>query len=231
MHVIEKRLRNAKLNPLGYIGGAFLIGSLFVTMGLALLDVKYVKQKEPEPLFEFHLPPPPPPPSMEEPPPKKKSVSINFNLPATSEPTAVPIGFLEVGFGLSPKVFTQSDINVDNTINNYQTDGLEEITVYDYRDVSKPPVRTYKPSLNIPGKKIGNTKRPFSVSYIALIDSKGIPVEVYIFDCPYPEVIPDFVAWIKSFRYKPAKKDGREVSCTIRRKVTYRPSTSSPFSL
>lgn len=231
MNALEKQLRRSKRNPLTFVGGALLAVIVFVSMGVTQLGLDFTPPEEPEPLTEFHLPPPPPPPPAKV-PPKKTQVSINFNLPATSGPADVPLGFLDVDFGLSPKKLTQNSVDVSETIENFQTDGLEDLTVYDYKDVTEKPSVSYRPGLSIPGKLIGNTTKRVPFTYICRIDLRGRATDIHIIDTPYPAAIPLIMEFVRAHRFKVAKKDGKPVQCIVRRKGTYVPSSSkSPFSI
>lgn len=231
MNSLEKRLRRSKRNPLALIGGLALAGMVFLSMGLTQLGIDFAPPEEPEPLTEFHLPPPPPPPPAKT-PPKQNNVSINFDLPATSGLADVPLGFLEVDFGLTPKKLTDASLNIDDTIESFKTDGLKDLAVYDYADVSEKPESIYKPELRIPSKLIGKTTSPFPFTYLCRIDLEGRPHDIHIIDTPYPDAIPLLKAWVKGIRFSPAKKDGRPVQCIVRRRGTYVPASSfSPLSL
>ncbi|MBK1875724.1 hypothetical protein [Pelagicoccus mobilis] len=231
MNVLEKRLRKSKRNPLALLGGWVLAGSVFLSMGLTQLGIDFTPPEEPEPLTEFHLPPPPPPPPAKV-PPKKTNVSINFNLPATSGPADVPLGFLDVDFGLTPKKLTENSVNVEDTIDSFKTDGLKDLAVYDYKDVTEKPTVTYQAGLKIPGKLIGNTTKAVPFTYLCRIDLQGRAKDIHIIDTPYPEAIPLMIEYVQNCRFKPAKKDGKPVQCIVRRKGTYRPSSSnSPFTI
>ncbi len=231
MSALDQQLRRCRWNPAALAGSAIVACAVFVFMGLSQLDISYVRPEPDPPLLEFHLPPPPPPPKQET-PPRETKVSINFNLPATSGPADVPLGFLQVDFGLTPKQLTESSINVADTISSFQTDGLEDLTVYDYKDVTEKPVRTYRPPIALPGKLIGNTKRPFEFIAVFRIAKSGRTSDIHIIDCPFPEAVPALTEWLSGFRYKPARKDGQAVDMLIRVRITYNPSSSaSPFSL
>lgn len=231
MNILDKRLRRSKSNPLSLLGGLLLAGIVFLSMGLTQLGIDFTPPEQPEPLTEFHLPPPPPPPPAKV-PPKKTKVSINFNLPATSGPADVPLGFLDVDFGLTPEKLTENNVNVDDTIDSFKTDGLKDLAVYDYQDVTEKPEPIYRPSLSIPSKLIGNTTKPVPFTYVCRIDLRGRPMDIHIIDTPYPEAIPLMIEWVKGNRFRPAKKDGKPVQCIVRRKGTYVPSSNnSPFSI
>lgn len=231
MNPLDKKLRRSKLNPLSFLGGIVLAATVFLSMGLTQLGIDFTPPEEPEPLTEFHLPPPPPPPPAKV-PPKNTKVSINFNLPTTNGPADVPLGFLDVDFGLTPKKLTQNSVNVEQTIDSFKTDGIEDLAVYDYKDVTEKPSLTYQPGLSIPGKLIGNTRKPVPFTYICRVNLQGRATDIHIIDTPYPEAIPLIREFVQSCRFKIAKKDGKPVQCIVRRKGTYIPSSSkSPFSI
>lgn len=231
MNPLERTLRKNKQSPLTFLGGLLLAVAVFLSMGLTQLGIDLTPPEKPEPLAEFHLPPPPPPPPTKV-SPKKTNVSINFNLPATAGPADVPLGFLDVDFGLSPKKLVKGTVTVDDTIDSFQTDGLEDLAVYDYKDVTEKPSNKYLAPLNIPPKYIGNTRKPFSFTYICRINLKGRATDIHVIDLPYPEAIPIIKEFVRNCRFKVAKKDGKPVQCIVRRKGTYYPSTTaSPFSL
>lgn len=231
MNILDRKLRRSTRSPLTFVGGAFLAALVYLSMGLTQLGIEFTPPEESEPLSEFYLPPPPPPPPAKT-PPKKESVSINFNLPTTSGPADVPLGFLDVDFGLSPQKLTKSNVTVDDTIDSFETDGLKDLEVYDYADVTEKPSNTYMPPLKIPGRLIGNTKKPVPFTYICRIDLKGRATDIHIIDTPYPEAIPVILDFVRGCRFKVAKKDGKPVQCIVRRKGTYIPSSSkSPFSI
>ncbi|MDQ8186342.1 hypothetical protein [Pelagicoccus sp. SDUM812002] len=230
MNVLEKRLRSSKRSPLTFLGGILLAVVVFLSMGVTQLGIDFTPPEEPEPITEFHLPPPPPPPPAKV-PPKKTQVSINFNLPATSGPADVPLGFLDVDFGLTPKKLTQNSVNVADTIEKFETDGIDDLAVYDYKDVTEKPSIRYRPGLTIPGKLIADTKKPVPFTYICRIDLNGRAHDIHIIDTPYPAAIPLIVEFVRGHRFKVAKKDGKPVQCIVRRKGTYIPSSNkSPFS-
>lgn len=231
MNPLDRSLRKSKRDPLALAGGAVLACGVFVSMSLTQLKIDYTPPSPPEPIQEFHLPPPPPPPPAKT-PPKQTNVSINFNLPATSGPADVPIGFLDIDFGLSPKKLTETNVSVDETIENFQTEGVEDLAIYDYAEVTVKPRATYNPPLEIPGKLIGNTTKPVSFAYLCRVDTRGRASDIHIIDTDYPEAIPLLIEYVSSIRFRPAEKDGKKVNCLVRRKTTYIPSTSkSPFSL
>lgn len=231
MNPLQDQLRRSKLNPITFLGGLVLAGLVFLSMGLTQLGIDFTPPEQPEPLLEFHLPPPPPPPPAKV-PPKKTKVSINFNLPATSGPADVPLGFLDVDFGLTPEKLTQNSVDVADTIDSFQTDGLDDLSVYDYKDVTEKPSVTYQPNLSIPGKLIGNTTKPVPFTYICRVDLRGRATDIHIIDTPYPDAIPILVDFVQSMRFNVAKKDGKPVQCIVRRRGTYVPSSNrSPFSI
>ena len=144
----------------------------------------------------------------------------------------VPIGFLDVDFGLKPKQLTQTQVDKIDTLDSYQTDGLEDLTVYDYSEVSVKPERRYKPPLNLPSRAIGHSSKPVTFIVLYRVTPKGRATDIHIIDCPYPEAIPYVKDYISSMRMKPAEKDGKRVSCLVRYKFTYIPSSNkSPFSI
>ena len=229
MHVLDQRLALSRKSPLALFGGLFLAGLVFTMMALVQLNMRYTPA-EPEPaLAEFHLPPPPPPP-VQKTPPKKTAVSINFNIPSVPGPADVPLGFLNVDFGLNPKELSQTNINVDDTIETYQTDGLKDLTIYDYSDVTEKPRQTYSPLLRLESRQISKTKKPFSFIIIVRITKRGRCSDVHIVDCPYPDAIPTIEEWVRGTTYRPARKNGQPVDCLMRRRITFRPRTGSPFS-
>ncbi|MEM9158921.1 MAG: hypothetical protein AAGB46_07695 [Verrucomicrobiota bacterium] len=230
MHVLDQRIARNKRNPLTFLGGIALACFVFIVMGLAQLNVDFAPREPDEPISEFHLPPPPPPP-VQEVPPKQTTVSINFNLPAVSGPADVPLGFLNVDFGLTPKELTNAQVNVDDTIEDFQTDGLEDLTVYDYKEVTEKPRENYRPPLQLDSRLIERTKEPFSFIIIVRITKNGKASDVHILDCPYPKAVPILKRWVMGMSFRAARKDGKPVDCLMRRRVTYRPSSGSPFSL
>lgn len=231
MNPLETSLRRSKLHPMTFVGGILLAAGVFISMGLTQLKVEYTPPEAPAPLLQFHLPPPPPPPPAKI-PPKKTAVSINFNLPATSGPADVPLGFLDIDFGLSPKKLTQATVSVSETIDNYQTEGVEDLTVYDYADVTEKPEATYNPPLDIPGKLIGNTTKPVTFTYLCRVDTSGRATDIHIIETNYPEAVPFLIKYVQGIRFAPAKKDGKKVNCLVQRKTTYTPaSNKSPFDV
>lgn len=230
MNPLEKNLRSSKLHPLTFIGGITLAVAVFISMGLTQLKIEYTPPEPPEPLQEFHLPPPPPPPPAKT-PPKKTNVSINFNLPATTGPADVPLGFLDIDFGLSPKKLTQTTVSVEDTLDDFETEGVDDLTVYDYEDVTEKPDLIYKPGLSIPKKLIGGTKKPIELIYLVTVDPRGRPISVHFLYCDYPAAIPTLTDWVMQHRYKPAKKDNKKVTTVIRVKFTYRAGDDNPFSV
>ncbi len=231
MNSLEKRLRKSKLHPLSFLGGVVFAVSVFLAMGLTQMNIEFTPPEEPEPISEFHLPPPPPPPPAKV-PPKKTQTSISFNLPATSGPADVPLGFLSVDFGLSPKKLTPNSFDVDESIENFETDGIEDLAVYDYKDVTEKPSVTYRPILSIPNELIGNTRKPVPFTYICRINLKGKATDIHIIDTPYPAAIPLLIEFVQKSRFKVAKRNGKPVQCIVRRKGTYIPSTTkSRFSV
>lgn len=231
MNPLQEQLRRSKLNPITFLGGFALACIVFLSMGLTQLGIDFTPPEQPEPLLEFHLPPPPPPPPAKV-PPKKAKASINFNLPATSEPTDVPLGFLDVDFGLTPEKLTQSNVSVEDTIDSFKTDGLDDLSVYDYNDVTEKPTVTYQPSFSIPANLIDYSSKPVPFTYICRIDLNGRATDIHIIDTPYPDAIPIFLDFVKNLRFKVAKKDGKPVQCIVRRRGSYIPSSSKdPFSL
>ena len=231
MKALDQQIRNSRRNPLIALGGGILAVFVFVAMALTQLGLEFVPPEESPPLTEFHLPPPPPPPPAKV-PPKKKAVSINFDVPVTAGAADVPIGFLDIDFGLSPKKLTDNSIDVNDTVASFETDGLEDLNVYDYNDVTEKPRVTYNPPLNIPPNLIGRSRKPVSFTYICRVNTDGRATNIHIIDTEYPDAIPVLVEYVKRIRFKVAKKDGRPVSCIVRRKTTFIPSSaSSPFSI
>ncbi|MDQ8202300.1 hypothetical protein [Pelagicoccus sp. SDUM812003] len=231
MTPLEKQLRGSKLHPVTFFGGILVSAAVFVSMGMTQLKIDY---PEPAPIFEVqdvYLPPPPPPPPAKT-PPKRTSASINFNVPSTSESGELPLGFLEIDFGLSPKKLTENSLSVAETIENYETESMEELTVFDFADVTEKPKVYYTPPLQIPPHLIGNTDSRVTFTYLCRVDTKGRPHDIHILDTDYPEAVPTLVEWVKRMRFKPAVKDGEKVNCIVRRKTTYiSRSNSSPFSI
>ncbi|EDY84305.1 hypothetical protein VDG1235_3936 [Verrucomicrobiia bacterium DG1235] len=231
MASLEQQLRRKKLSPVTFLGGIALAAIVFLSMGLTQLGIDFTPPEEPAPLLEFHLPPPPPPPPAKA-APKKTKVSINFDLPATSGPADVPLGFLDIDFGLTPEKITKSTVNVDDTIESFQTDGLDDLTVYDFVDVSEKPTTKYNPPLNIPPALINNTRDPVVFTYLCRIDTSGNATDIHIIDTDFPDAIPVLVRYVQNIRFTVAKIDGKPVNCIVRRKTTYYPSsTKSPFSI
>lgn len=231
MDALEKQMRRSKLSPLTFAGGLLLAGVVFVSMGLTQLNMTFVQSETSQPIQDFHLPPPPPPPPTQT-PPKQTPVPMSFDIPVTEGEGDVPLGFLDVDFGLTPQKLTQTNIQIPDTIENFQTDGLEDLTVYDYQDVTEKPTTKFHPPLNIPGKAIANTRKPVPFTYICRVNTKGRATDIHIIDTPYPEAIPYILEFVESIRFNVAKKDGRPVNCIIRRKGTYYPASSrSRFSI
>lgn len=230
MHPLEDRLRRSKRNPIAFLGGSLAAAIVFVAMGLTQLDVEYTPPPEPAPISEFHLPPPPPPPKVEQ-PKQTPNIAIDFDLPVTSDATSIPLAFLEVDFGLNPKKLVKTDLSVDDTIANYETDGLEDLSVYEMEDVTEPPKKIFQPPISIHSRKLGGSKKPFSFLAIYKIDTKGRVSNVHIIDCPHPAAIPELKEWLEDTRYRPAKKDGKRVNLMISVRITYRTTSRTPFSL
>lgn len=231
MDHLEQTLNRNKNSLTAFLGGVLVAGAVFVSMGLTQLRIEYTPPEESAPIQEYHLPPPPPPANREE-PKKEHKVSISFSLPTTPGPGDIPLGFLNVDFGLKPKQLTQARINAIDTVENYETDGLDELSVYEYKDVTEKPERTFLPALDLSSREIAYTKKPFTFIVICRITKQGRTSNIHIIDCPYPEAVPTLKKWIEGWRFRPAKKDGEPVDVLTRRHVTYNPSTGgSPFSI
>lgn len=213
------------------MGGAVIACLIFVSMGMTQLNIEFEKPEEVQPIQDFYIPPPPPPPPAKT-PPKKAISSMSFSIPVSEGEGDFPIGFLDVDFGLTPKKLTEASFNAPDSIDDYETDGLEDLTVYDYKDVTEKPSTKYQPALSIPGRYIGNTRKPVPFTYICRVNTKGRATDIHIVDTPYPEAIPYMIEFVKGIRFNVAKKDGKPVNCIVRRKGNYHPSGSgSPFSI
>lgn len=213
--------------------GAVLACLVFAAMGMTQLHLRFEPRKEPDRLLDFHLPPPPPPPPQVEKPAEKRVVPLSFDLPVTGEPAVVPLGFLEVDFGLTAKKLTETDFDVESAISSFQQEELEDLSVYDESEVSEKPVRTYTPPLSIPREQMSGNADRFRFGVIARISREGRPTDVHIIDCPHPEAVPVLRAWVLGMQFKPARRDGKAVNCLVHVFITYRTSagSSSPFSL
>lgn len=230
MQPLAKALQRQRRNPLSLLAAIGIATLVFGSMAVTQLNIKYVTP-EPEPeLLEFHLPPPPPPTPSEK-PPEQTNVSINFDLPVTPGPGDVPLGFLNVDFGLSTKQLTESSLNVSDTIESYKTDELQDLEVYDYKDVTEKPSARFKPPISIPPRLTGGKNVDFEVIAFYLIDKEGRVSNVHIIDIPYPDAIPMISKWLTQFRYTSPKRNGKEVNMLIRVRFTYRASSGNPFSL
>lgn len=209
-----------------------MAAAVFVSMGLTQLNIEYIPPEPAEPLTEYHLPPPPPPPESE-PPPEEADVSIDFDLPISDGPADIALGFLDVDFGLSSKLLTQGDFNIDRSFAEYQAEGLESVEFYDYRDVTeKPETPRSKPPLNIPGKLIGGGKSAISFSIVCVVTKEGRAVNVAVIDTDYPEANSIVIRWIESMRFKPGRREGEAVNTAATFKFKYNPaSAGDPFSL
>lgn len=231
MHVLDQRIRKSKRNPGAFLLGLVLACGVFICMGLTQLNIDFTPPDEPEPLLEFHMPPPPPPPKEEVPPKKITPVSINFNLPAVAGPADVPLGFLDVDFGLTPKELTKTQINIDDSIDDFQTDGLIDLTIYTYKEVTQPAIARYKPPLEIPARLRDGSAKPFSFRALFQVTQTGRVTDVHILECPYPLAIPKLIEYCKNTRYSPAKKDGKKVNMIFQVRITFNPSGGNPFSI
>lgn len=200
-------------------------------MGVTQLNIEFTQPEQPQPLQDFYIPPPPPPPPAKT-PPKKSPTPMSFSIPVSEGDGDFPIGFLDVEFGLTPQKLTEASFNTPDSISDYETDGLEDLTVYDYSEVTVKPSTRYHPTLKIPPKVIGHTRKPVPFTYICRVNTKGRATDIHIIDTPYPEAIPYMLEFVKGIRFNVAKKDGKPVSCLVRRRGNYHPAGSgSPFSL
>lgn len=231
MNILEGKLKQTKQGPVAFMGGLALALGVFISMGLTQLGIDFTPPEEAEPLAMFHLPPPPPPPPVET-PPKKASVPISFDLPATTGPAELPLGLLKVDFGLTPQKLTKNNVSIDDTIDNFQTDGLKDLEVYDYNDVTEKPTNSYMPPLQIPGRLIEHTNKRVPFTYICRIGLDGRATDIHIIDTPYPKAVPAIMRFVKNCRFTVAKKDGKPVQCIVKRRGTYIPASSkNPFIL
>lgn len=233
MNPLEKKLRRRKLGPTALIGGAAVSALVFASMGFTQLRIDYTPPPEAAPIQEFYLPPPPPPPPVKKDEAEQERLAISLGIDPDPGPGDVPLGFLQVDFGLKPQQLTQGQFDSLQTVDTYKTDGLEDLSVYDYQDVAEKPRASYTPaSLNFDPRHIGRTNKPFSFVLICRITKQGRTENIHIIDCPYPEAIPTIRRWVENTRYEPAKKDGKPVDCLMRRRITYTPAGGgSPFSL
>lgn len=228
---LEQSLRKSTANLLTLFGGTLLAAMVFASMGLMHFDIERPTIRETAPLNEFHLPPPPPPPK-KDPPPKESNVSISFNIPAGSDPSDIPLGFLEVDFGLKPKQLAQARVNVDESLANYKTDGLDTLKIYSQSEVTEKPRRTYQGNLDIPAKYSRlYGRKPITFVVLYTVTAQGKTTNIHVLDCPYPEVVPYIQDYISSWRLKPATKDGKPVNSWVQHKFTYHPSATDIFSL
>lgn len=232
MNPLERKLKRHKLGPGAMAGGVIVAALVFVSMGLTQLQIDYTPPPEPAPIQDYYLPPPPPPPA------KKESVEqerlpISMGITPELGPGDVPLGFLQVDFGLKPQQLTQGQFDSLQTVDTYKTDGLEDLSVYDYKDVTEKPSISYKPSKpNFDPRHIERTTKPFTFVLICRITKQGRTENIHIIDCPYPKAIPEIRRWVEATRYEPAKKDGKPVDCMMRRRITYNPAGGgSPFSI
>ena len=229
---IDQQIKNCRFRPMNlFIGGALACGVFFL-MGLSQLDLKYVEEEPPQPLMDIHLPPPPPPKEVQVVNRTAQSaLSINFSLPMSSEPSSIPIGFLDVDFGLNPKILMQIDVSVEDSLDDFRTEEIKGLEIYDAEEVDTKPVRRYTDRLSIPNRYTKENNGVITFTYIARIDKHGVPVDIHFSQCSCPEAIPLLRKWVSLTRFWPARKDGHSVDCIIKQDVTYNPANQNPFSI
>ncbi|MDQ8186335.1 energy transducer TonB [Pelagicoccus sp. SDUM812002] len=223
-------MKRSGSGPTPYLGAIVTVMIVFISMGAMHTNIDIGQRSPTEPISEFHLPPPPPPPA-EEPPPEKSNISISFNLPATDGPASIPLGFLKAEFGLKPQELTKTEFDIDESITNYQTDGLDTLKIYSQDEVTDKPKRTYHPKLDIPYRFLrGNKGKTITFIVLYTVTSQGRTENIHVLDCPVPAIIPFVESYIKGWRLKPATKDGKPVNSWVQHKFTYHPPDTNPFS-
>ncbi len=228
---LEQNLKQRKRGLANAFGGATITVALFLCMGLMHFDIKVAEPEEVQPISEFHLPPPPPPPEIEQ-PPQQNNLSVSLNLPVTQIPTNIPVGYLDVDFGLTPQALAQTNVNVDTTLDNFKTDGLDALKIYSQSEVTEKPKRKYQGELSVPPRirrLVG--QKPVTVILLYTVTDEGRVTNIHVLDCPFPELVPYFERYVRDWRLKPAMKDGRPVNCWAQHKFIYRAAPADPYSL
>ncbi|MDQ8203464.1 hypothetical protein [Pelagicoccus sp. SDUM812003] len=227
---LEQDLKHSARGFAPYLGALATAVAVFLSIGVMQSNIRVERQPETEPISEFHLPPPPPPPQ-KEPPPEQNTVSISFDLPVVDGPSSIPLGFLDVDFGLKPQELTQTEFDIDDSIGNYKTDGLDTLKIYSQNEVTEKPKRTYHKNLDIPARYLrGHRNKPITFMVLYTVTAEGRTANIHVLDCPIPEIVPFIERYIEGWYLEPAKKDGKPVNSWVQHKFTFGANTRDPFS-
>ncbi len=212
---------------LGAFGGTILI---FSALSLSQLNkIEPVAEETADRIEMFVPPPPPPPPAQIETEEKPKQVPMDVDITLDVDKTNMTYRPVDAAFRARIRTDDQMDVNLDNFKKPSVTEGLEDL-IYDSADVDEAPSRSYAPSPTFPNKY---TKKYKNMRFIVLyaVDEKGRPYNIHVLDTPDIELNKFVVKWIKQWRCRPAKKNGKKVKSWVRHAVRVNFGSGSPFSL
>ncbi|MDQ8187165.1 energy transducer TonB [Pelagicoccus sp. SDUM812002] len=211
-----------------YLFGALASVAIFISIILTRqFEIPVAKTIETQ-ISEFYPPPPPPPPKAT-PPEIQEASEIDFTVPIDPTPFEFSLDYLKVQIGPESKSLESISFDLDQSIEQFRSSGLDRMQVYETKDVDEAPVpiRRFTPKLPAEFK---------SLSLKAIVQYRvteaGTAENITILDTNIPEMNEFLISTIKRWGFKPAIKDGSPVQSWARHRISIenKARPDSPFA-
>lgn len=172
---------------------------------------------------------PPPPPEI-----VQQSESSASNVPQAArkplrfaeETFAFELQSLDVDFDPRQNVDTLAKLEVDISQIKMSRDDIEDMVVYDRRELDRGLQAMYQPMPNISKR----SEQEHSVGLLFVVDENGkVTDEIYILDSTDPDINADVIAGVKSWTFKPPIRNKEKVRAKVRIRINISPNNFSPW--
>lgn len=231
MDQFEAELKHQSRSWKALLGAALTTGVLFLLIASTSIVIKEPPALEAEPLVYEYIPPPPVTPRKQTTPPLSSSIAESFKFDPTveSSPPDVQLDLLDIR--LAPEVDPDRAIALDmqRTFEVQKPADINANFVFEVDEVDEIPVWVYGPVVPRLPEHLRRTVADVLVLFV--VTEKGKTENIFVLDSPDPDFAQPTIDMIRKWTFRPARKDGKPVRVWAQQLLTYRPRSTSPFSI
>lgn len=234
MDAIDKEFRTTRVSIRAHMGSLLVTVAVFLAIATTGVRVFKLEPKEHEDKPVYYLAPPQDFVEMKTTAPDVSNPidTSSINLEEAEPSVELEMSPIDVAFNpdVSSEVTLNFDISQDFRAAPPGLEEFQEFTIYDQTEVDEKPVIRFSVPPSIPYNLRGEA---VDVVVFYYVSEKGRTERQSVLfssseNPAYGEAAKDA---IKSWRFKPAKKNGTPVACWVQQTIQFNEGSTSPFTL